>query len=98
MTLGGNILGNILSARHDFKTNSKRRIDQITRRLDLVSRSEFDAAFGMLAKARVMQELLDERLVAIEAKIGVSSKRSAKNEGSQGLRSVKKKAHGKRGA
>jgi BMFP domain-containing protein YqiC len=74
MTLGGNLLGNVLGARGEFKAQARQRMDMLARRLDLVSREEFDAAFAMLAKSRVMQDELSERLSVIEAKLGISSR------------------------
>lgn len=90
ITLGGNMLGNILGARHEFKAQGMQRMESITRRLDLVSRSEFDAAFGMLAKARSMQEELHDRLTVIESKMGLSGKSKTKQTSTQSLRNVKK--------
>ncbi len=71
VTLGGNILGNLMGTRHEFKAQAKQRMDSIVRQLDLVGRNEFDAAFAMLAKARTMQEELQERLAAIEAHLNL---------------------------
>jgi BMFP domain-containing protein YqiC len=72
MTLGGNMLGNLLGARGELKAQARQRMDALARRLDLVSREEFDAAFAMVAKARAMQEELSERLAAIEARLKIS--------------------------
>ena|ERR1700722_1374593 len=69
MTLGGNLLGNMLGARGELKAQARQRLDRLARRLDLVSREEFDAAFAMLAKARAMQDELSERLSAIEVRL-----------------------------
>lgn len=77
ISLGGNVLGNLLGARHELKAQTKQRVESLTRQLDLVTRSEFDAAFAMLAKARAMQEDLHERLVAIEAQLNPTSARKA---------------------
>jgi BMFP domain-containing protein YqiC len=66
MTLGGNALGTLLGARHEWKAQAKPRLASLARNLGLVSREEFDAAFAMLAKARAFQEELSERLEALE--------------------------------
>jgi BMFP domain-containing protein YqiC len=77
MTLGGNLLGNVLGARGELKAQARQRLDTLARRLDLVSREEFDAAFAMLAKARLMQDELSERLSAIEARLKMPRAKSA---------------------
>ncbi len=73
MTLGGNLLGGVLGARHEMRAQAKQRGAMVARRLSLVTRDEFDAAFAMLAKARDMQEELEGRLRVIEAKLNLSS-------------------------
>jgi BMFP domain-containing protein YqiC len=72
MTLGGNLLGNVLGARPEMKAQARQRVEQIARRLDLVTREEFDAAFAMLSKARAMQEDLNDRLVVIERRLKIA--------------------------
>src|SRR5437868_1093894 len=90
MTLGGNLLGNVLGARGEMKAQARQRIDILARKLALVTRDEFDAAFAMLAKARAMQEELADRLMAIEAKLKMS-KAAAKKSSAKQKRSVKKR-------
>jgi BMFP domain-containing protein YqiC len=90
MSLGGNVLGNILGARHEMKAQAKQRMSSLSRQLDLVSRGEFDAAFAMLAKARTMQEELAERLDNLEAKLNLSSGRMSVSAKKRRLPSVKK--------
>jgi BMFP domain-containing protein YqiC len=93
LALSGNILGNLLGARHEMKAQAKQRLDSLTRQLDLVTRREFDAAFAMLAKARTMQEELAERLTAVEAKLNLSSKSGIKPQPKRRLPSFKKSNH-----
>ncbi|MFY9287529.1 MAG: accessory factor UbiK family protein [Alphaproteobacteria bacterium] len=90
VTLGGNLLGNLLGARHEMKAHAKQRMDSLARQLDLVSRGEFDAAFAMLAKARLMQEELSDRLDRIESKMNLSSTKTSKKATKLNLPSVKK--------
>ena len=78
LSLSGNVLGNLLGARHEMKAQARERFDHLAKQLNLVSRGEFDAAFAMLAKARMMQEELQERMQVIEAKLGVSSAKQSK--------------------
>jgi len=93
VTLSGNVLGNLLGARHEFRAQAKERMAGIAKQLDLVSRNEFDAAFAMLAKARAMQEELAERLTAIEARLNLSSKSKVKTTPERHLPSVKNRKH-----
>jgi BMFP domain-containing protein YqiC len=90
MTLGGNVLGNLLGARHEWRAQVKQHMESVTRNLDLVGRSEFDAAFAMLAKARAMQEDLNDRITAIEAHLNLSSVSKPKKAMKANLPSVKK--------
>jgi len=90
IALSGNILGNLLGARHEMKAQARARLDQLAHHLDLVSRAEFDAAFAMLAKARALQDELAERLAAIEAKMNLSSASEIKSRAKRRLPSFKK--------
>jgi BMFP domain-containing protein YqiC len=90
VTLGGNLLGNLMGTRHEFRAQAKERFGSIARQLDLVSRSEFDAAFAMLAKARAMQEDFSERLAAIESHLKLSSGKNTVKTVKLNLPSVKK--------
>jgi BMFP domain-containing protein YqiC len=98
VTLGGNILGNLLGARHELGAQAKQRMEGLARNLDLVSRHEFDAAFSMLSKARAMQEDLHERLMTIEAKLNLSSPKTAPQKTKINLPSVKKSTRRKKRA
>ncbi len=88
MALGGNILGNLLGARHEVGAQARERMESLSQRLNLVSRSEFDAAFAMLSKARAIQEDLDERLMVIETKLNLSRTVKAKKSAKTRLPSV----------
>jgi BMFP domain-containing protein YqiC len=90
ISLGGNILGNLLGARHEIKAHAKQRMGTVLQQLDLVSRGEFDAAFAMLAKARVMQEDLAERLEAIEAHLRMPKATKSGKSMKPNLPSIKK--------
>jgi BMFP domain-containing protein YqiC len=90
IALGGNLLGNLLGARHEMKAQAKQRLDSLAKHLDLVSRGEFDTAFAMLAKARSMQEELAERLAVVEAKLNLSSTHEIKSRPKRRLPSFKK--------
>lgn len=89
LTLGGSLFGNLAEARHEFKAQAKTHVDGLARRLDLVSREEFDTAFAMLSKARAMQDDLQERLERIEAKLNLSRPAKKKSAVKRSLPSVK---------
>ena len=72
LTLGTGVLSNLVEARHELKSQARQRAGSVARKLDLVSREEFDAAFSMLAKARNAQEDLAVRLSRIEAHLNLS--------------------------
>jgi len=96
LTLGGSLFGNLVEARHELKAQAKGQVETIARRLDLVTRDEFDAAFAMLAKARAMQEDLQERLERIESHLRLTTPAKKKNTTKARLPSVKKnKRHAK---
>ncbi len=90
IALSGNVLGNLLGARHEMKAQAKQHLDSLAHNLNLVSRGEFDAAFAMLSKARLMQEELAERLSAVEAKLNLSSGSKIKSKSKRRLPSFKK--------
>ena len=89
MTLGGSLFGYALEARHDLKSQAQSKMDGVARKMNLVSREEFDVAFAMLSKARTMQEELNERLKRVEAKLDLSSGTKNKNQKKSSLPSVK---------
>ena len=72
LTLGTGVLSNLAEARHELKAQARQRAGTVARKLDLVSREEFDAAFAMLAKARNVQEELIARLSRIETHLNLS--------------------------
>jgi len=101
VTLAGGVFNNLAESRHELKAQMRARASNLARDFDLVTRDEFDAAFGMLAKARQLQEDLADRLAQIEARLGMaksglsSTKKYVKTKKSN-LPSVKtKKADGR---
>jgi BMFP domain-containing protein YqiC len=89
LTLGGSLFGNLAEARHELKAQAKTHVDSFARKLDLVSREEFDAAFAMLAKARALQDDLLERVERIEAHLKLSRPAKNKKAAKRNLPSVK---------
>ena len=98
LALASNALGNLLGSRHEMKAQAKQRMESLAKLLDLVSRDEFDAAFAMLKKARLMQDELAERLTKIEEKMNLSSASVIKPQAKRRLPSFRKSnRRGKRG-
>ena len=90
LALGGNILGNLLAARHEVKAQVGQRAETLAQKLNLVSRTEFEAAFAMLAKARAMQEDLGGRLARIESHLNLTTSKTKVKTATSRLPSVKK--------
>ncbi len=75
LKLGEAAFSALLGATENLKDCMEGKRDELVRRLDLVTREEFDAAFAMLKKARAVQESLEKRIAALEGKKGKSSPR-----------------------
>ncbi len=98
LTLGGNLFGNLLGARHEVKAQVQQHGEQLSRMLGLVTREEFDAAFAMLAKARILQDEIIGRIEVIEKQLKISPSRKTRSTVKANLPSVKKDKRGnKRG-
>ena len=67
----------------------QKKAERIAEKLELVNRSDFDAALAMIAKARQKQEALDKRLALLEAKLTQSRTRKTVKKAAASLRSVK---------
>ncbi len=72
-----------------IKDEVRVRIDELAQRLDLVPRDEFERVELMLFKAREEQNRLNERLAALEAKLGINTKKV--KQASQKPKKAKKK-------
>jgi BMFP domain-containing protein YqiC len=53
-------------------------VERLLNRMNLVTREEHEIALALAQKARAEQELLAERLAALEAKLGVAPKAAAR--------------------
>lgn len=96
LKLGENALGILLGARHELGAQARSGLANVSRRLDLVTREEFDAALAMIAKARAMQEDLNERLGIIEAQLGIAKTSKTKKVNLRSVKQGKEKANRKR--
>lgn len=60
--------GSFLEMKREMETAIAQRVETMLSKMNLVSREEFNAVQGMLAKARAEQEELKKRLDALEKK------------------------------
>lgn len=93
LKIGSSALGILFETRHDLLGALRDKSADFAERLDLVSRSEFDAALAIIATARQAQEDLKERVAALESKLKPSSATKTKKGKAGHLRTVK---HNKR--
>jgi BMFP domain-containing protein YqiC len=73
LKLGETALSALLGAAKEVHAHSGAGKDTLIRKLDLVTREEFDAAFDMIKKARAIQGDLEKRVTALEKQISKSS-------------------------
>ncbi len=60
-------MGAAAGMKGEVETRLRRQLERILANMDLVRREEFDAVKAMAAKARAEQEVLAERVTALEA-------------------------------
>ncbi len=95
LAIGGNLFEGLKGARHEIKAQAQNGAEKLVRRLDLVSREEFEVVRDMIAKARLMQEDLHKRLGAIEAKLGLKTASTKVKKTRASLPSVKNRQRAK---
>jgi BMFP domain-containing protein YqiC len=66
--------GGLLEMKREMETAIAQKVELLLQRMNLVSREEFDAVQGMLAKSRMEQEELKKRVEALEKALGSKSK------------------------
>lgn len=69
-------LGVAAGMRGEIEARLRDQFERILSRMDLVPREEFDAVKAMAAKSRAEQELLHERLAALEAALEAEASRA----------------------
>jgi BMFP domain-containing protein YqiC len=65
-------LGTLTGVRDEIETRVREQVERVLGRMNLVRREEFDAVQAMVAKARSVQEALEERVALLEAKLVVA--------------------------
>ena len=69
------------SARVEFETFLRSRLEKLVADMDFVPREEFEAVKAMATKARLENERLESRLAALEAKLSTPASSSPQPTG-----------------
>ena len=77
LSLAETALSALLGAQKEVGSALSGKREAIVRKLDLVTREEFDVAFAMIKKIRAAQGDLDSRLAGIEKKLNLSRPQKA---------------------
>lgn len=64
--------GALSGVREELETRLREQVERVLGRMNLVRREEFDAVQAMAAKARLAQEDLERRLIALEARLATT--------------------------
>ncbi len=70
-------LGVAAGLREEVEARLREQFERVLSRMEVVSREEFEVVQAMAAKAREEQELLNERLIALEARLATLEKPKA---------------------
>ncbi len=71
-------IGVAAGMREEVEARLRDQFERVLGRMDLVTREEFEAVRAMAIKAREEQEILSERLAALEAALETTPKSAAK--------------------
>lgn len=67
--VAGGAFGAFSSLREEAEAQMRQQFERVLSRMDVVSREEFQAVSAIAAKAREEQEVLSERVAALEASL-----------------------------
>jgi BMFP domain-containing protein YqiC len=70
--LASGAFGALAGVKEEIEALFRSQFERWTHSLDLVTREEFEAVRAMAAKAREEQEVMAERIAALEAKLGMT--------------------------
>jgi BMFP domain-containing protein YqiC len=88
-------LGVAAGMRGEIEARLREQFEKILSQMDLVTRDEFEAVKAMAAKAREEQEILAERLAALEVQLSAKPAKAAKPKaGAPPKRAAKRPAKG----
>ncbi len=79
-------LGVAAGMRGEIEARLRDQFERVLSHMDLVTREEFDAVKAMAAKARTEQELLGERLAALEAEVLAARAKPARKRSGTGAK------------
>ena len=79
-------LGVAAGMRGEIEARLRDQFERVLSRMELVTREEFDAVKAMAAKARAEQELLHERLAALEADVSAARTKPARKRSGTGAK------------
>jgi len=69
-------LSALTGVREEVEARLRDQFQRVLDRMNLVRREEFEAVEAMAAKARAEQERLEERVAALEARLGVEPRKN----------------------
>ena len=78
-------VGALTGVRGEIEARFRDQLERILAGMDLVSREEFEAVKAMAAKAREEQELLQQRVAALEAQLAELAPAGAVQPGDDGV-------------
>ncbi len=82
-------IGVAAGMREEVEARLRDQFERVLGRMDLVSREEFEAVRAMAIKAREEQEILSERVAALEAALETTPKGAAKGTAKGGTKARK---------
>ena len=82
-------IGVAAGMREEVEARLRDQFERVLGRMDLVTREEFEAVRAMAVKAREEQEVLSERVAALEAALGATEKTDAKGTAKTGTKTRK---------
>lgn len=71
--MAGGAFSTLTSLREEIETRVRERVERLLADMDLVPREEFEAVKAMAQKARMEQEAMAERLMALEQQLAAGS-------------------------
>ena len=81
-------MGTMAGVREEAEAQMRQQIERVLRRLDMVTREDFEAVQDMAATARAEQEALAERVAALEAKLAELDGSAAKPKARRSTKSA----------
>lgn len=81
-------MGVAAGLRGEMEARLREQFERVLNKWDLVTRDEFEAVKAMAAKAREEQEVLNDRLAALEAKVAGSPPGAKKKATGSGTKSA----------